>query len=60
MKTAAIHKNATSTKGMSISAEEVKECFAEITKSQERSLAFLKAIGVPVSNRNRLHKATER
>ena len=47
--TTVIRKRTTPVSGTSISAAEVRACFAKIADSPEQSRAFLKTIGISVS-----------
>ena len=54
--TSVIRKRTTSVSGTSISATEVQACFAKIAGSPSQSRAFLRAIGVSVSEKKRSAK----
>lgn len=54
--TTVIRKRTTSVSGTSISATEVRACFAKIADSPKQSRAFLKTIGISVSVKKRSAK----
>lgn len=53
-----IRKRITSVSGSSISAAEVRACFAKMADSPEQSKAFLRTIGVSVSGKKRSSKVS--